>query len=125
MYTLLALSPSVVTRFPRGSCFHPKNSHCLIRKYTEESREPITPEEVVRWMGKHAPVFAHYGDQVSVLHEPAEFYETLKVIALIRQSVNNEDPNFTKCPLHKKVDGGCNEVCPHPSPPTAEAIPWV
>lgn len=41
-----------------------------------------TPKEIVRWMGDHAPVFAVNGNDVAVLHEPNQFFNTLKVRCL-------------------------------------------
>ena len=41
-----------------------------------------TPREVAKWMGEHAPVFAVNGKDISVLHEPNQFFDTLKVRSL-------------------------------------------
>ena len=41
-----------------------------------------TPKEIARWMGDHAPVFAVNGNDIAVLHEPNQFFTTLKVRCL-------------------------------------------
>ena len=33
----------------------------------------------MKWMGEHAPVFGVNGEDVSVLHEPNQFFTSLKV----------------------------------------------
>ena len=38
-----------------------------------------TTEEIVKWMAEHAPVFGVNGKDITVLHEPNQFYTTLKV----------------------------------------------
>ena len=83
MHTLLGFSPVLLTRFSRNSVCNSRNYLLLVRNYNEQSNSAKSPREVARWMGEHAPVFPHQSDQVSVLHEPTEFYETLKVSWLI------------------------------------------
>ena len=36
-------------------------------------------QDIVRCVRKHAPVFALNGDNITVLHEPKQFYAALKV----------------------------------------------
>ena len=43
-----------------------------------------TSEEIVKWMAEHAPVFGVNGKDITVLHEPNQFYTTLKVRSLNR-----------------------------------------
>ena len=38
-----------------------------------------TSGEIAKWMGEHAPVLAVNGKDISVLHEPNQFFTTLKV----------------------------------------------
>ncbi|XP_068761233.1 CDP-diacylglycerol--glycerol-3-phosphate 3-phosphatidyltransferase, mitochondrial-like [Montipora capricornis] len=46
--------------------------------YSRWSGTGQSVEEVVKWMGKHAPVFAVNGGNITVLHEPDQFYASLK-----------------------------------------------
>ena len=39
---------------------------------------PLNVREHVRWMDSYVPVFGVRGDNIHVIYEPAEFYETLK-----------------------------------------------
>ena len=41
-----------------------------------------TSEEIVKWMAEHAPVCGVNGNDITVLHEPNQFYTTLKVRSL-------------------------------------------
>lgn len=38
-----------------------------------------TSDEILKWMTEHAPVFGVNGNDITVLHEPNQFYTTLKV----------------------------------------------
>ena len=47
--------------------------------YHSRSNVGQTSGEIVKWMGEHAPVFGVNGEDISVLHEPNQFFTTLKV----------------------------------------------
>lgn len=50
--------------------------------YSSLSGAGQTVEGVVKWMGQHAPVFAVKGNEITVLHEPEQFFNSLKVQSL-------------------------------------------
>lgn len=50
--------------------------------YSSLSGAGQTVERVVKWMGQHAPVFAVKGNEITVLHEPEQFFNSLKVRSL-------------------------------------------
>ena len=78
--------------FDFGPVLFPRSSkYCLwlSSKFTSSSsgfsnRSTVSqkPREVAKWMGKHAPVFAVNGYDISVLHDPTQFFNTLKVRSL-------------------------------------------
>ena len=53
--------------FSSSSCYH------------SPSNVGQTSGEIVKWMGEHAPVFGVNGEDISVLHEPNQFFTSLKV----------------------------------------------
>jgi len=60
------------------SCFKPKIVAAFCNGYSPNIQSN-NPQEIVGWMRNYAPAFEVQSDAISVLNEPSEFYNTLRV----------------------------------------------
>jgi len=75
--------------------------------YSSLSGAGQTVERVVKWMGQHAPVFAVKGNEITVLHEPEQFFKSLKdnvsnakeriVLASLYLGTGNKEQQLVDC----------------------------
>ena len=82
MQTVLDFGPVLFSRSSKYYLWLSSKLFSSSSGFSNRSTASQTPREVAKWMGEHAPVFAVNGDDISVLHEPNQFFNTLKVRSL-------------------------------------------
>lgn len=82
MQTLLDFGPVLFSRSSKFCLWFSSKLQSSSSGISNRSVFTQTPREVVKWMGEHAPVFPVNGNDISVLHEPNQFFDTLKVRSL-------------------------------------------
>lgn len=80
MQTVLNFGPVLFARSSKCCLWISSKLFSSSNGYSSRASTGQTPREIVKWMGEHAPVFAVNGDDISVLHEPSQFFNTLKVL---------------------------------------------
>ena len=79
MQTVLDFGPVLFARSSKCCLWISSKFFTSSGCYYSGSSAGQTPRETVQWMGEHAPVFPVNGKDISVLHEPNQFFSTLKV----------------------------------------------
>ena len=82
MQTVLDFGPVLFSRSSKCCLWISSKLFSSSSGFSNRSTGSQTPREVAKWMGEHAPVFAVNGKDISVLHEPSQFFNTLKVRSL-------------------------------------------
>ena len=82
MRTVLDFGPVLFSRSSKYCLWLNSKLFSSSSGFSNRSTVSQTPREVAKWMGKHAPVFAVNGYDISVLHDPTQFFNTLKVRSL-------------------------------------------
>ena len=82
MQTVLDFGPVLFSRSSKYCLWLSSKLFSSSSGFSNCSTVSQTPREVAKWMGKHAPVFAVNGNDISVLREPTQFFNTLKVRSL-------------------------------------------
>lgn len=82
MQTVLDFGPVLFSRSSKYCLWISSRFLSSSNSYSNGSGAGQTPREIAKWMGEHAPVFAVNGKNISVLHEPNQFFSTLKVRCL-------------------------------------------
>lgn len=79
MQTVLDFGPVLFSRSSKHYLWISSKFFSSSTGFSNRSTSSQTPREVAKWMGEHAPVFGVNGNDISVLHEPNQFFNTLKV----------------------------------------------
>lgn len=82
MQTVLDFGPVLFARFSKYCLWISSKHFSSPSGYSSRFSGGQTSGEIVKWMGEHAPVFAVNGRDISVLHEPNQFFTALKVRSL-------------------------------------------
>ena len=82
MQTVLDFGPVLFSRSSKYCLWLSSKLFSSSNGFSNRYTSSQTPREVAKWMGEHAPVFAVNGKDISVLHEPNQFFNTLKVRSL-------------------------------------------
>lgn len=90
MQTVLDFGPVLFSRSSKYCLWISSKLYSSSSGISNRSVATQTPREVAKWMGEHAPVFSVNGNDISVLHEPNQFFDTLKV-----RSLNYVIPDFS------------------------------
>jgi len=79
MQSVLDFGPVLFARSSKCCLWFTSKLFSSSSGYHSRSNVGQTSGEIVKWMGEHAPVFGVNGEDISVLHEPNQFFTTLKV----------------------------------------------
>ena len=82
MQTVLDFGPVLFSRSSKYCLWLSSKLFSSSSGFSNVSTVSQTPREAAKWMGKHAPVFAVNGNDISVLHDPTQFFNVLKVRSL-------------------------------------------
>ncbi|CAH3136976.1 unnamed protein product [Porites lobata] len=78
MQSVLDFGPVLFARSSKCCLWFSSKLFSSSSGYHSRSNVGQTSGEIVKWMGEHAPVFGVNGEDISVLHEPNQFFTSLK-----------------------------------------------
>ena len=97
MQSVLDFGPVLFARSSKCCLWFSSKLFSSSSGYHNRSNVGQTSREIVKWMGEHAPVFGVNGEDISVLHEPNQFFATLKVRSFSKIKVFAFEYGFLLC----------------------------